>query len=79
MRIEKKYYLRFSDGMYFKADYTKTVYATHSIVDALSFESEDQLLELVNSFFRTALGKIQTSCNFKWSYKKSDFYEKNVV
>lgn len=67
MRIEKKYYLRFSDGMYFKADYTKTVYATHSIVDALSFESEDQLLELVNSFFRTALFifKIET-CYHKY-------------
>lgn len=32
-----------------------------------------------NSICMAALGKIQTSCNFKWSYKKSDFYEKNVV
>lgn len=32
-----------------------------------------------NSICMAANGKIQTSCKFKWSYKKLDFYEKNVI
>lgn len=53
MKIEKHYYLQFSDGMYLKRNATKKEYTTPYQTHALKFDSEEQLFEFVNTFFKT--------------------------